>query len=667
MALKLFLLIASLSGYVFVLRRWLGVPAAVGLAATIGALITFLYAADFVGWLKLAANMAYLAGWFGFVGCAWLFIKGRDPDLRGRASALPLLILVVALLCLYRLSAGGAFVSWDEFSHWGTIIKALYSADTFHFNPNPLYFQDYPPGTALFAYFVLQILGYSEGHALFSYSLLLIAFCLPLLYLAWMAGPRWGVGTVILVAILVSRLGLGHGWMTTLIDHVLSVMFGGTIAAYLLLRKKNARLWPLSIMLTALCLTKHAGQFLAILAVAVCGVDVLISRIGVSKGGITLDHAVKGMSSATTLMIGLLIVPLVMSWTWRNHVVENRLVQSFSQVSLPGLLVKSLECCSSERDIDIATGFVDKWLGLPLLREGSAGSLSEITITHFLRRLPDVAAIRGYSPASLFSLFLLAGSVGALMSRNREDRRRLLFASLMLSVGAILFSATQLLFYLYSLSDYEARALASFNRFQNIYYLGWGLAVIGLIIATRQPRGAPQLRNRHWLAIAVLGVTPYLASDRMLERLRFLAPVMGQDRSAIRDWLLPKIDFIPVPARVYIVWQGTSGIEFWMIRHETLPRKTNNDCFSLGAPHFDADIWTCPKSEAQLSAEWSEYNFVIVGRGMAGLKAHYPGLLAGIPDGIDRGILKITVGKSVSLSLLTEEGGRSRPPILNRK
>lgn len=639
----------------------MGVPPAIGPSVTVGMLMLLLYAADFAGVLETATYLAFVIGWGGFAWFAWLIFRGRDTGLRQHAL-LPMLIIGVTLLWLYRANVNGAFAAWDEFSHWGTVIKALYSADTFHFKPNPLYFQDYPPGTALFSYFVLKLLGYSEGHAFFSYGLILLAFCLPVVYLSWMAGPRWAAGMAMLVIFLVSRQGLGHGWTTTLIDHVLSVMFGGTIAAYLLLRKEEAKLWSLSVMLTALVLSKHAGQSLAILAVAVCGVDMLMYRTGPRNAA-----GMRRVGTTTAVMVGLLVLPLAVGWSWRNYVVDAGLTRSFSQVSLPGLVAKSMQCCSSDRDIDIATGFVDKWLGLPLLKGGSAGSLPVITADHFFKRIADITIVRGYSPALLFVLFLGASIAGAYTARNMEDKRRLLTASLMLSLGACVFGATQLLFYLYSLSDYEARALASFQRFQNIYYLGWGLATIGLIMVTRRPRPILQTRTTHWVAILVLGITPYLLDDHTLERLKVSAQPLSLERASIRDWLMPRLEEIPHSARVYVVWQGTSGIEFWMIRHEMLPRVTNNDCFSLGPPHFAGDVWSCLKPEAQLAAEWAGYDYVIVGRGLAGLKSHYPYLLADVPNGLDRGILRVIGADTASVHLQIEERGDLVRPVSNHK
>lgn len=641
--MQVVLLLACFAGLVFLQCRFGQIPLAIAPAATVGGLIGILFCADFAGMLAPTTYLLYVTGWGGALYFLYSAAQGRrfnpEPDAVILAGA-----AVVVYLWFYRVNSGGAYLAWDEFSHWGSIIKAIYGANTFHFEPNPLYFQDYPPGTALFSYFVLKLLGYSEGGAYFSYAVILLAFALPVIGLIAKHGLPWVIGYGVVALGLISTKGLGQGWSTTGIDHVLSVMFGGSVAGYFLLRRDGARLWPVSLMLVALVLTKHAGQSLGLLVVAICTVDLMVCESVKANSPHFHWPSARHMGRIGLTAAGLLLPMLLIGWVWKQYVVETGLIQSFGRHGLLQLLAQSAECCTGEKDLRVVTGFVDKFLGLPIHDHVSGGgSLVSVALSHLASRVSGVSAAARYAPVSLFGFLAIVGIGAVLLARDFRERVRLAVATLILSLGAVAFSLSLLLFYLYGLSEYEARILASFDRFQRTYYLGWALAamaVVALAMKTRPDRPVP--RTSTLVAMLLVFLLPLaVVNDQMLRRLHLSANGMSEVRAAIREWAVPQLDRIPLSASVYIVWQGTSGLEFWMVRHEALPRLANKVCFSLGPPHFKGDIWSCPLDEGKFAGTLRDYQYLIVAHGLADLKANYPSLLRAVPQGVDRGLLQI--------------------------
>lgn len=656
--MQVFFLLACFSGLVFLLCRFGQIPFAVAPAAGIGGLIGVLFCADFVGMLVPTTYLLYVTGWVGLLYFLCSAAQGRrlDPEpntmiLAGAA--------VVVYLWFYRVNSGGAYLAWDEFSHWGSIIKAIYGANTFHFEPNPLYFQDYPPGAALFSYFVLKLLGYSEGGAYFSYAVILLAFALPVIGLVAKHGLSWIFGYGVLALWLVSTKGLGQGWSTTGIDHVLSVMFGGSIAGYFLLRRDGAMLWPVSLMLVALVLTKYAGQSLGLLVVVICTVDLMVCESVKVTSPYLHRPPARHIGQIGLTAAGLLLPMLFFGWSWKLYVIETGLIQSFSHHGLLQLLAQSAECCTSERDLRIVTGFVDKFLGLPVVDLVSGeGSLASVALSHLASRISGISSAAESAPASLFGILVTVGGAGVLLAKDFKDRVRLAVATLILLLGAVAFSLSLMLFYLYGLSEYEARILASFDRFQRTYYLGWALAALAVFaIAMKSRSSRPMPRAPTLLAILLVFLLPLaVVNDQMLRRLNVGAYAMSETRAAIREWAVPQLKRIPLSASVYIVWQGTSGLEFWMVRHEALPRLANKICFSLGPPHFKDDVWSCQLGVDEFSNTLADYQYLVVANGLADLKANYPSLLGAVPEGTDRGLLQIvksSTGRGVSLNYLS--------------
>lgn len=101
---------------------------------------------------------------------------------------------VIFIICYFALcyfNSGWLASSWDEFSHWADVVKAITYVNDF--NTNPLahsMFQSYPPAMALFQYFfqvLFQLLdtpgGFSEWRLLFAYQLYVVALILPFISL----------------------------------------------------------------------------------------------------------------------------------------------------------------------------------------------------------------------------------------------------------------------------------------------------------------------------------------------------------------------------------------------------------------------------------------------------------------------------------------------------
>lgn len=617
--LALLLLLIVLYGLCHVLVFWGHVSSAIAPAAVVGLIIGVLFLADFADCLR-PTSLAFSVVGFG-AAChgmfAFLHKQKKLSQLLFSRLTVPMWGTVLLLFfLLYAVNRQKMFYQWDEFSHWGTVIRMLFISNTFHFDPNPLYFQDYPPGIALFTYFILTILGYSEGGAYFAYALVLLAHCIPLWRLACPKGLAPLAIAISISIVLISLLG--QGWSSVLIDQILSVCFGGLIAAYFLIRKDFSARWPLSFLFITLILTKHAGTSLAFLACILIFFDSFIISLSEffrhSRIFKPISSVMYAAANASVWLL-LLLPALAFLSIWMHYVESEGLSRGYSRFGIWQLLRYGLDCCESKREQIVVERYLDQWLGLP-------------------------DSLLGYSPFLLTIILIIISLLAVVISPSGLERLRMSVALIILICGNLLFAIIQLLFYLYAFDEYEALGLASFRRFQNTYYLAWALSAFSLLFLSIPDSSS--LKMARWRKIFYCTVLAAIISLGF----RVVSPgsiseLSRQERMSLRAW----VENLPLPAdkhsKIFIVWQGSNGFEFWKVYHEVLPRMTNSHCYSLGPPHFANDIWSCPYDDARFRAELKGYNYLLVASGYSDLRINYPNTLPDLGLNTDRQLLRI--------------------------
>ncbi len=469
--IKIFILLTSLFGLCHLLVVWSRSIPSTAPPAVIGMITGILFLSDFFGALYQTSIGLILVGLLGALHNLTSIWRNRDlyiEKLKTSSQTVLWLLIICMIFGLYFINYNMEFKQWDEFSHWGTVIKAIYQSNTFHFNPNPLYFQDYPPGTALFAYFVLMILGYSEGAAYFSYSLIIIGYCIPIWSLASAKGKN-ALFVAFTVSLVLVKL-MGHGWSSVLIDHILSVCFAGVLAAYLITQQGNATRWPLALSLITLVLAKQAGFSMALVLVGLIILDSLV--IGLNSLKIKKNFYHKAEDVIMKVLNGMLLFfpALLLSYLWSNHVENNELARGYSGYSLIELIQKGLNCCITDREKIISIRYFDQWLGLPQHISQSL-EVSTNFADYIVSRVPCLGISSWTSALMISTLIIAVGTFSVMLAKKGLDRQRQMFALSILTFVGFLFGAVQLLFYLYTFPDYEALQIASFRRFNNTFSL----------------------------------------------------------------------------------------------------------------------------------------------------------------------------------------------------
>ena len=123
-----------------------------------------------------------------------------------------------------------------------------------------------------------------------------------------------------------------------------------------------------------------------------------------------------------------------------------------------------------------------------------------------------------------------------------------------------------------------------------------------------------------------------------------------QIRGVVRSALSRSIAQVPLDASVYVVWNGVTGLPYYISLFELKPRRTSTPrfllmreqrytdphlwCHSLGPPRFANDVWSCDWTLAAFVDALDGYDFLFVNAADAPFISRYGSLF---PDGALQG------------------------------
>lgn len=228
----------------------------------------------------------------------------------------------IGFLAAVVLLSNATYAHYDEFSHWGTIVKDMFSSHAFPADGSTVarigYFVNYPPATASFIYFVDSVVGYSEGHTIVAQNILLFSGLS-----AMFGGVRHPQtkGTVALCAIaavaalfvIESDLALFQSLLT---DVVMGVMVSASILMVLFNREKLvvATLLASPIVIVSAFVKDNGKLYLALFMIVLLVCALL--TFGVKKHG----NSKKALLKSLLLCMFPAVIFIGINSLWSSHV-----------------------------------------------------------------------------------------------------------------------------------------------------------------------------------------------------------------------------------------------------------------------------------------------------------------------------------------------------------
>jgi hypothetical protein len=389
-------------------------------------------------------------------------------------------IYAVFAVLLFFVTRDMPLAHYDEFSHWGRIVRAMFLYDSLGpYNPVELSFRSYPPASATFEYLVAKLGGaWAEGNLFWAYQLLYGSVFIP-----FMAGIRWkdlasiAVSTFLLFA--TPHLVLDP-LRATLVDPLLGVVFGYLLA---LIYVSDARRWNLTLYVSLGCavlvLTKDAGGLFAGIAL----VAYLWRLIQAERAaGPSANFRLAAIRFATAL--GAL-------WAARR---------SWDLLLSNAAIEKRFQAAIDPRELlGFFTGDVRSYWPEVLENYSSAFVSAPIFRTYDL-------------PVSQLALFVVFGIVLAaaawVLGRTRAERPSW-GIPLIAYGGAAAYTAILLIFYLYRFREDQAVGLASYERYLGTYWVGLAsfvtFVLLWCLVAVRTDPDETSLEARRAVYLGLAG------------------------------------------------------------------------------------------------------------------------------------------------------------------
>lgn len=165
--------LASMWGWLFIVYRKGKIPILFVPVVTSVGISLFLYAGALTGMLNPSSWLVVGAGLLGF----GFFIKNvAEKNVSFPAPTLFSVCFGSGILIFTVLTLGFRFEHYDNFSHWAMTVKSMLITDQLPDAGNQLVtFKNYPPGCAVFIYYVCKFLGNAQGVMLLAQNSILFS------------------------------------------------------------------------------------------------------------------------------------------------------------------------------------------------------------------------------------------------------------------------------------------------------------------------------------------------------------------------------------------------------------------------------------------------------------------------------------------------------------
>lgn len=173
-SISFFLLLLSCLGYVMLVRQSLGIHPKFSWIFVFSMTTCVLYYAGLVGFLSYAAYSIWGCGLLLFI----YFYVTRKKRVLFAIQAFNLLNLtyVLGFCILFASLINTQFIHYDNFSHWGLVVKYMLIHDAFPNSGSTIIdFKTYPLGSSVFIYYVCRLVGNLQGAMLVAQSMLIFA------------------------------------------------------------------------------------------------------------------------------------------------------------------------------------------------------------------------------------------------------------------------------------------------------------------------------------------------------------------------------------------------------------------------------------------------------------------------------------------------------------
>ncbi|MFK3937488.1 hypothetical protein ACI2JA_08220 [Alkalihalobacillus sp. NPDC078783] len=443
--LSVFVLILALTGYVLWLHVRYRIHSAIAPAVVCSIAVVFLFLS---GLLNLLPHMSWFLLIGGFILLAGgLFLIRRDRDALRSFLSPGLVFFYLFFVVGSILVKDTLFFQYDHFSHWGLVVKEMERIGGLPDYSTMVGFTNYPPGSALFLFLFVHIVGFSEPIAFIGHVFMMSAFlCVPFVFVSW----KQPIALLSLLGITVAiHSSAKHNFFELLVDPLLGYIAAASVFAFLLYQKDRRSFLITFVPFTSLLvLTKDSGKlfFVSILIY-------ILMYVLLEKKGSRRDWFKKKSLVVIGLVVG--VTPFILDFLWKRYVdkaypaneVVNKFAMNRNTFLNPSKTPEFVEAFLPK----MGTALI-KWdlVNTRVLLSSFIAVLLVVIVIWFLKKKPPTSLLKtiafsvgflGFYVIMLFTMyFFLMPEAEAirLAGFNRYMNSVVLFISLLLVVQAII-------------------------------------------------------------------------------------------------------------------------------------------------------------------------------------------------------------------------------------
>lgn len=467
------------------------------------------------------------------------------------------IIFTLMFIGLSVIHSGRMISTWDEFSHWGDVVKAMFTINDFSTSSKSMsQFQSYPPAMSLFQYFFMKIgNNYIESNLYIAYQLFFVSLIMPFIS----KSKKVFDSIIILIAMLLVPIIVNSSFYTTIyIDSILGLLFGYLLSTIMLNSYDKHQVLTISLSLFTLVLLKDVGMFLAIIALMMIIVDLIFVKKKITFKNNFFSKNKKYIVIIVTGIVAVLLAKL----SWNLDIKINDAYVSFGNK----ITVKEI---------------------LNFLTFNNLGYRG-VVISNFLKNLYTKNIVTSVVNLNTITMSLITAIILILVlskQKNNSYYTGCIFGGLIIYIIGLAF------IYCFKFSEYEAIRLASYSRYIAIYLS----AILFVIIALVTYHYKPSLV----LLLVMLLFIPYGSLYTLISSINESKTIREPYESAVKELS----NIIDGNDKVYIISQNTTGFDYWVLKYSLRPNEINKpNTWSIGEKYGTEDIWTAEYTKE----EWME-------------------------------------------------------------
>ncbi len=476
-----------------------------------------------------------------------------------------LIIFIILFFIVWGINRMSVFSEWDEFSHWGLVIKNMAIFDRFgNYEYSTVAFRGYPPATALWEYFIIKIYGvFSEDYAYRAFGWLISAIMVSVL-----ARFTWKTFLQTLffagIIFLIPSIFVANYIITLYVDMLLGIVFG-----YLLYHSFNDEqcdcfyYGTLILGMSVLCLIKASGAFLSLI-IGILVISVAINKYYKSRIDLKKKFQYIALPSLCTI-----ISFIIGKFSWTAYLAATKTGEAWNTSNLTLVNIINFLCGKGEvYQYEVLRNFYD--------------ALWNQDFSSYVFNMRYIQWAMICIIGLLFIHFLKKGL-----------RQKIKLYNIIIILGLVLYTIGMLFLYIFTYSEYEAIRLASFNRYLSTYLFG----ILIFIVAMIGESCAKKESDIHAIYIegTLLAVLSFLLPLSNLDGITIDNRKNINEARKIRENYMDVAQYMPLldykTDKVSIISQHDNGFDKWNLTFLLTPVPTLSGLWSIGPKLDDGDIW----------------------------------------------------------------------------